>query len=868
MFRSSRLRGDLFLALRPRVRAIAIAVLAVAALLIGFSLRRGLYAATKEVGPLASNSIRSATDFNWRLSPSSILHSIGQNSLTLDSCPPGVIAAEPNYYTYLSGTGTPEAVKINGGTCKGDGHAGTLEFKTMNAHPPGYTIGSASGGIQEASIAARYIPTNPAGVSQSGKVVVPPGEYDIFAPISIRAVGQTVDFAGSILNCYTTDDPCIFVGDSTRSDLFGNITLMSPRGRPMIVGGTKPFIEVNAQQTRIFNVSLRWPPPGGSFGSYVQIDDDQAFLLDGLETGGGLTCNPSFCGAVVTAPGPFNRQSAVGWLKNLNISLQCAGKGVEWISGNSLRISDSVIQGWSVFGIRASNHRGGYAGLMTDNVYFEASPSCKQHSPYGNVGSAAIIAEGVQVKIGGLAANSPSGVFPNWGADNGSHHWLYWVVPVHAKFGEGIPLPAGQAITNGSGTITGTFPRILGASSYKILKIDWDGGSIPRPFPTGTGNYLLTAIEQNSCATLTCSFTDSGGPLSSYRNRGEDLTADLYMPRLDFWPGAIVISPAGDMSTGTYSFPGLPLQVDVAGVGGIVSTLPAWAITAEANMMEGSAATPPAAANVEALHTSAPSFPWATILKSANLPQQALSERKGRLNFGHRGSASAYTPLITLGDSEWAKTWTTSGHRPPADVNDLDVGYEGNIDTFYSRAQKAIRNYIGKFPDAKPQEELNASAKTFNVPVTINGNLTVTGKCAGCSADNSNGGRWSIALTAQKAAIAPTSLCSASVCGSGQYRISYYVDSASICGSAGKAAMSLVLGWKDETGAKTLRLPLSGSGVVSGSELSLGATTNFGGGDLSVWSAGNAGITYSTTYSPCTSGTGSYGLHIAVEKAQ
>lgn len=870
MFRSSRLRGDLFATLRIRARVITTSVaVASLALLAWVSLRHGPYASAKESGPLASSTVHSTADFNWRVSPSSTLHSIGQNSITLDSCPPGVIATEPNYYVYLSGAGIPEAVRITGGTCKGDGHSGTLEFKTANDHPPGYEISSASGGIQEASIAARYLPTNPFGLSQSGKVIVTPGEYDVFAPISIRARSQTIDFAGSVLNCYTADSPCIFVGDPARSDLFDNITLSSPRGRPMIVAGTKPFIEVNAQQTRVLNVSLQWPAPGKSFGSYVQVDDDQAFLLDGLETaaGAGLTCNPSFCGAVVSAPGPFNRWSAVGWLKNLNISLQCLGKGVEWISGNSLRISDSVIQGWSVFGIRASNQRGGYAGLRTENVYFEASPSCMQHSPYGNVGSAAIIAEGLQVRIGGLSANSPNGVFPNWGTGEGSHHWLYWVVPVHTKFGEGIPLPAGQAITNGSGKITGTFPKITGASSYKILKMDWDGNSIPRPFPEGTGNYLLTTVEQNSCASLTCSFTDSGGPLSSYSNPGDKLTEDLYMPRLDFWPGGIVISPAGDSSTGSYSFPGLPLQTDVANIGGIVSTLPAWAITAEANMMEGSPATPPAAANVEALHTNAQSFPWATILKSANLPQQGLSQRKGRLNFGHRGAASAFTPLITLGDSDWGKTWTTSGHRPHADVNDLDVGYEGNIDTFYSRAQKAIRNYIGKFPDAKPQEELDASVKTFNVPVTINGDLKVTGKCAGCGSENANSGRWSISLITQRAAVAPASICASSLCGSGLYRISYYVDSASACSSAGKAATSLVLGWKDETGAKTLHLPLSGSGILSGTELSLGATSNFGGGTLSVWSAG-AGITYSTTYSPCANGTASYGLHIAVEKAQ
>jgi hypothetical protein len=33
-------------------------------------------------------------------------------------------------------------------------------------------------------------------------------------------------------------------------------------------------------------------------------------------------------------PRPFNVASAVGWLKNMNISLQCVGNGVDWESGN------------------------------------------------------------------------------------------------------------------------------------------------------------------------------------------------------------------------------------------------------------------------------------------------------------------------------------------------------------------------------------------------------------------------------------------------------------------------------------------------------------------------------------------------------
>jgi hypothetical protein len=844
------------------------------ALVIAISLHHGPYASAAASGPLATSAVRSAADFNWKQSPSGSLNAAGKTSVTLNPCPLGVIATEPWYYVYISGTGTAEAVRVTGGTCKGDGHPGTLEFTTTNSHPSGYAVGSASSGIQEASIAARFTPSGPNPSSQSGRVIIPPGEYDIFAPISIRSNNQTIDFAGSVLNCYTPDDACIFVGDHTKTS-YVNITLLGPRARPMMVAGTKPFIEVNAEQTRIFNVSTLWPPPGGSFGSFVQVDDDQAFLLDGLESslgGGGVTCNPSFCGAVVSAPGPFNKWSAVGWLKNLNLSLQCAGKGVEWLSGNSLKISDSVIQGWSVFGVRVSNQRGGYAGLITDNVYFEASPSCRKYSPYGNVGSAAIMAQGVQVKMTGLTANSPAGVFPNWGAPSGSHTWLYWVVPVHAKFGDGVPLPAGHALTNGSGSVTGTFPRIAGASSYKILKMDWDGGTVPRPYPQGTGKYLLTTVEQSSCATLTCSFADSGGPLSSYTNAGESLSDNLYMPRLDFWPGSIVLSPDQDMSTSTYSSPALALQGDVLPAGGIVATHPSWAVVAEANTITGSPATPPSAANIEALHADGWSFPGATILKSANLPQQSLSGHKGRLNFGYRGRGGGFTPLVTLGDSNWGKTWALATHRPPADVNDLDLGYEGDIDTLYSRAQKEVREYIGKFPDGNPQEKLTASAKTFNVPVTINGNLTVTGKCVGCgdgaSSSSGNNGKGAVSLTGQTAGIAASNLCASSACGPGLYRISYYLDSTAACSSPGNAGTAISIHWKDETSARTLRVPLSGSGVSGGNSLALGQSANFGGGNISVWSAGNAPITYSTAYTGCASGAGTYALHIAVEKVQ
>lgn len=872
MFHPNNPIGTLVLLMQLHLRTLAASAGIVVLVLVVFSsLDRAPYATASDSVPLAANVVRSATESNWRQSPLSVLNSPGKNSVTLNPCPQGVIASEPSYYIYISGTGTPEAVQVTGGTCKGDGRPGTLEFTTTNSHSPGYVLSSASDGVQEASIAARFIPTNPTGITQSGKVVIPPGEYDVFAPISIRASGQTIDFEGSVLNCYTASDACLFVGDLSSSNEYTDITLMSPRGRAMIVAGTKPFIEVNGQKTRIFNVTTRRPPTGRSFGAYVQVDDDQAFLLDGLDASlgvRGITCNPTFCGAFVTAPGPFNRWPAVGWLKHLNLSLQCAGKGVDWLSGNGLKISDSVIQGWSVFGVRVSNQRGGFGGFVSDNVYYEVATSCKDSSPYGNVGNAGILAEGVHVKISGLANNGVSCAFPNWGSQSGSRDSLYWVVPVHSTFGDGIPLPAGHALNNGSGIVTGTFPRIAGASSYKILRIDWDQKTVP-PYPEGSGNYLVTTVQQSSCATLTCQFTDTGGPPTSYTNVAEDLSTNFFMPRLDFWPGAIVISTKRDMSTAAYHDYTPVVQADVLGIGSIVSTIPSGAVTGVAHSLIGTGAIPPAAANLEALVTNGESgVPAATILKAANALQTPENGLKGRLNFGHGGRDAGFTPMITLGDSRWGKTWATEDHRPPADVNDLDIGYEGNISTLYSRAQQEIREYVGKLPDRNPQEKLTASAKTFNVPVTISGDLTVTGRCAGCGGEASRASvlHNAVSLAAQTRPILTKVLCPSTSCGAGQYRISYYLDSSAACASPGRSTTGLAITWKDETASRTFKVPLGGAGVSDGNTLNLGASSNFGTGEVTIWSAGTADITYSTSYTPCSSGSGTYSLRVAAER--
>jgi hypothetical protein len=75
-------------------------------------------------------AIKYATDFAWSQNNSADLSVAGPKTLTLTSCPAGVSGTEPQYYIYISGTGTVEAARVTGGTCAGNNQSGTLQFTT------------------------------------------------------------------------------------------------------------------------------------------------------------------------------------------------------------------------------------------------------------------------------------------------------------------------------------------------------------------------------------------------------------------------------------------------------------------------------------------------------------------------------------------------------------------------------------------------------------------------------------------------------------------------------------------------------------------------------------------------------------------
>ena len=691
------------------------------ALLIGSFVFIGLSIAPAQKA--APSSIKYASEYRWSASPKEDLGQPGPHTVTLSSCPAGVTGNEAEYWVYIAGPGTAEAVKVTGGTCAGDGAAGTLQFTSAKPHPAGYTVGSASEGLQESLIAARFIPSNPSGIPQSGKVIVPPAEFNAYAPISIRSSGMTVDFSGSIISCWM-NDTCIYVGDPGNSNKYGNITVINPRGRPMVVGGQHPFVEVNAQTTRLFNVSTRVPPKGATFSSYVQVDDDQAFLLDGLETSTGQTygtngvlCNAETCNAVIYAPG--RKKWAVGWLKHLNLTLGCDSNGIDWESGNSLRVTDSVIQGYTQYAIRAGVARGGYQGLTTENVYGEIG-RCK--NPTGNIGQAGIIAQGGRVVIHGTLGLP--GAAPLY-ANTGKTEYRYYIVARSEKFGPSNALYAGKARTDGTGAITITTPDIPGAASFDLLRVSYTAAGSPRlQTPNGTGNYaVVTGVFRNSaCEDGVCTFTDRQTPLSSYT-----VQYPTYFPLLTFWQGNLILGSGSD--TGNASASQASIAVMDRMMDNIVSVLGPISPSVSASYCEAANEWTPLIAVCSAAH-------FFDIQQAIMLPVKRKNDGglntnlKGKTNYGNLGTGPGH--IITLSDSNFEKTVATANNRPQNDASDAFIGYDQNVSIpekvgISFGAPVSLSNYIGNTGDGTHWlERLTADLKTFRVPISTDAPIKST----------------------------------------------------------------------------------------------------------------------------------------------
>ena len=171
------------------------------------------------------------TALNWTQTISSSLTNGSQATVTLPSCPVGIdTSSGAGYQVLLSGGGNSESVSViaTSSGCTSGGASGTITFTPFYSYPAGYTISSASSGIQE-TINAACNTSSTTGSNGYCNVTIPAvgagyefNLYNVPGTIFLHANEAVLSGYGVQLLC-TGRGPCLQVGDRVLStDYSGN----------------------------------------------------------------------------------------------------------------------------------------------------------------------------------------------------------------------------------------------------------------------------------------------------------------------------------------------------------------------------------------------------------------------------------------------------------------------------------------------------------------------------------------------------------------------------------------------------------------------------------------------------------------------
>jgi hypothetical protein len=493
---------------------------------------------------------------------------------------------------------------------------------------------------------------------------------------------------------------------------------------------------------------------GGNFNQFFVMDDDEAATIRNFDADGsqGLLCTVNHCGSYIYSWGGSSGAPVLS-LSNLNISPQCGGNGVTVYGNNSVRIVDSVIQGFGMWAVNTQTLLGSYGGTTMENVYMEEGSGPCVHPYEGNYfGATGIMFEGNVQPLLVRGGEQPGGHVPGFGAQSaGSVQYNYYIIANDTTTGwHSAPFFAGFGLTNGTGTVTGQFPHIPAGTpgdtiTYDILRM------VPAislaantpSFPTKgacTGGSAAACgsiiTGQAQCAGLVCTFTDAS---TSASTASYSINSLSWEPILPFWPASVVLTGNGAQGyiTPTASFDTEPSDVVAVNWNAFPEIYVRYCSgTSVTGGLFGGAWEECQDGNQNATTVVG------TLLNDGLSGTGQPSGIKGRLNFESLYSSAHH--IITLVDSNLAKTTSTIMFRPPNDANDTYIGLDNASTVLASGAQLAfgspvsISDYIGnKGDNVSYLERLTATGKTFNVPVNVNGNLTVTGTCTGCGGSGS-----------------------------------------------------------------------------------------------------------------------------------
>jgi len=670
--------------------------------------------------------------YQWTETPGRVSIHPGANVITLAPCPKGVNGSDVWHYLYITGSGTPEAVLITGGSCHSRQKSGTIEFTAQYRHPVGYSIGSATDGVQEAIIDAIV---GSSGGQLARSVLIDPGSHVFRARLSIRASSVTVSTSGATITCMMLDT-CIMLGDPSNSNEFDQIVLNGVKLIAGVPAGTWPAIEDDANTSTVSRVSTANPSnQSASFGSLVQVDNDQAATITGLNTNLGQwsRCDAAFCSTAILGPG-VHGDAGVIWVMDSNLALNCTANGIDNQNGNTLHVSNSVIQAYPQFGVRSRSTYSNTPNVQFDSVYEDGG--CTNNNPLGT-GTAGLIVEGGYANV--TASVGPSGAPPVF-ANTGPIQYNYSIVVHSSVMGTSPAYVAGYANTSGTGEIPVVWNQVgdTGAVTYDVLRTVGEGAFAP--FGTGAFAVATGLLQQTTCVNKVCSFVDHAGSVPSTYTV---MTNTTYWPALRLWPGPVILTTAYDYQNTGGGTPTLYFT-DVLNNGGIVSSSGAASPSVFAQACTGPGGV------TQSLWVQCQG---GNGVSSANVSDSVLqlgggggnpSGLKGRVIFElPPGGEVAATHVIALADSNPAKTMASQG-TPSWDPDDTYIGYdqpagaEGSGTQLAVGAPVSISSYIANTGDNIGWgERLTKTEKIFHVPVratsdlTVNGSLFLSGPCMG-----------------------------------------------------------------------------------------------------------------------------------------
>lgn len=263
-----------------------------------------------------------------------------------------------------------------------------------------------------------------------------------------------------------------------------------------------------------------------------------------------------------------------------------------------------------------------------------------------------------------------------------------------------------------------------------------------------------------------------------------------------------------------------------------------------------------------------PYFNTASALASSNaLTSNALMKGGGAGNPPSSSSVTDNGTNVTTTDTGgyvglvFVANGTTAGFVDyPQGSTSSGVAPCNTANSICEQAPTAVTYYLVNKP----------GAAASGVEVNVNASNTVTQSFSGDT-------NHALSKTSQTAAISTATLCAATAgtaCGQvGQYRITYNLwGSGTACSSVTAGSVQLQLTWTDEAGTAHSAIALP---VFDQKTAAMATQMNFntalgteGASGQYIISTNGTVIQYATSYTACSTGTGTYNLRIAVEQIQ